>query len=791
MKPRAEHRRFGTARWPIFYKVFIFMVLIILGGIGGGSYVLARSAYDRLQEEAYAALRLTAHRQAERVTDLLLDQIAFVRYVALDGPLVVEAADRSRTYDQVTAAALAAAWPTAADDSALVRQVIDVEVNPLAAVLQTYVQDYPTPVSLLLVDRQGVALAATYRPEAYQQRDAIWWTAAYAGGAGQLAIAQPTLDSRTGATVLRIAAPLYAPDNTLIGFVVASFDMTPLRDIIGKLAISENRWCILFDASYTPVAETSRSVTGGVTMAWLASVSRGGGVLPLSLANGESALGAATWLNTAAIPDADAGAAIESLHWSLMAFQTTRVIHDKMRQVARLGVILPAILISSALLLGWLTARNIKVPVQQLKQVLEKEAAGDQNVLAWVYAPDELGTVAENINRLFDEKRSLTATVARRADERAREQARRQRDLEAAAAVGQVASTTLDIAGLAQQVTNLIRERFGLYFVGLFLLNESRTRAVLQAGTGESGAALLARGYGVAPGEGGIGVCIADGAPHWTELPGDAAPVALELPYARAEIALPLRSRGEALGAFWILSYHADTFDDEMRIVLQTIADQVAVAIDSIRLFTERQEAAVRLQRAYGEATQAAWEELMRTRNFTGAGYEARLAGVTKLAPAEPETWHLAAQEAWTEGTLVLAGGDSSDDLREHSLAIPISSRGEIIGVIDVAKPATFGDWTLEEKELLQALTSQLGVAMENARLYEEAQERAIRQRLLSDISGRIRASLNVDTVLQTAVQEMRALLGLSAAEVRMGLGFEASPLSEPPNLPAEEPSAE
>jgi methyl-accepting chemotaxis protein len=53
-----------------------------------------------------------------------------------------------------------------------------------------------------------------------------------------------------------------------------------------------------------------------------------------------------------------------------------------------------------------LVARNIKTPVAQLQQVLQQEAAGDQNVLAWVYAEDELGAVAEGVNRLLNEERA-------------------------------------------------------------------------------------------------------------------------------------------------------------------------------------------------------------------------------------------------------------------------------------------------------------------------------------------------------------------------------------------------
>ncbi|HNT74978.1 MAG TPA: GAF domain-containing protein [Anaerolineae bacterium] len=779
MKQR-ENRWFGFARWPIFYKIFFFIGLIILVGMGGGSYVLVKVAYDRIQEKTHAALHQDVVRQTERVNALLAEQIAVVRHVSLDRAVTTAAAFSSANHNPTVSSALAAEWHRAPDDSESVQQILSPEVNSLVASLQTYVQDYPALTMLLVVDRYGDTLAATARPEAYQQRDTVWWPAAYAEGAGQLAI---MWYSRGGTTLLMMSMPMYAADGALIGFVHATFDPAPLRQIV-ETVTAENRWYMLFDAAYAPIAETPATVTGGVTTAWVASVSQRGGAQPLALANGEKALGAVLRLESLTTADTETAAAIRSLHWSLMAYQTTRVIQRELRQMVWVGVLLPLLLMGGASGLGWWAARSVETPVQQLVQILQQEAAGDQNVLAWVYAPDNLGMVAEGINRLLAEKRALLATAARRTDERTREQARRLRDLEAAAAVGQLTSATLNIGNLASQVTELIRERFGLYFVGLFLVNESRTWAILQAGTGEAGATLLARGYRVSPGDGVVGASLADGVSHWNlELAMERAEAAPELPYARAEVALPLRSRGEILGVFWALSYHTETFDDEMRIVLQTIADQIAVAIDSIRLFLERQEATVRLQRAYGEATRAAWEELMRTRELTGAGYEAGVAGVVKLAPAEPETWQVEAQEAWMAGTPAMGRPDEAEPLHEQSLALPIISRGEIIGVMDVAKPANFGEWTPEEMAQLQVLTTQLGVAMENARLYEDAQERAVRQRLMSDISSRIRASLNVETVLQTTVQEMRALLGLSEAEVRLGVGVEAQglPVSAPP----------
>ncbi len=65
-------------------------------------------------------------------------------------------------------------------------------------------------------------------------------------------------------------------------------------------------------------------------------------------------------------------------------------------------------------------------------------------------------------------------------------------------------------------------------------------------------------------------------------------------------------------------------------------------------------------------------------------------------------------------------------------------------------------------------VSSRLTRALESARLYQDAQRRAARERLVSDVTTRMRETLDVDTVLQTAVREMRQVLGLHDVTVRL-----------------------
>jgi GAF domain-containing protein len=94
----------------------------------------------------------------------------------------------------------------------------------------------------------------------------------------------------------------------------------------------------------------------------------------------------------------------------------------------------------------------------------------------------------------------------------------------------------------------------------------------------------------------------------------------------------------------------------------------------------------------------------------------------------------------------------------EQTVAIPIQERGNILGILRLRKPEDH-PWSKEELSLVETLTEQLYLALENARLYSESQRRAERERLASNIVARMRSSNDPQVILQTAVQELRQAL--------------------------------
>ncbi|MBN2548965.1 MAG: GAF domain-containing protein [Anaerolineales bacterium] len=377
---------------------------------------------------------------------------------------------------------------------------------------------------------------------------------------------------------------------------------------------------------------------------------------------------------------------------------------------------------------------------------------------------DEIGMLSQAFNAMTIRLRELIVSLEERVAQRTRQFETRNEQLLGAAEVSRSVATVLDTSQLIQRVVDLIQQRFDLYYVGLFLVDEYREWAVLRAGTGQAGETMLARGHRLkieaAPGSSSmIGWCIANAQPRIALEAGE-DPIRLataDLPDTRSEAAVPLRSRGQVLGAISIQSTRSGAFDRETIAIFQTMADQVAVALDNARLFSQAQETMEAMRQAYGEFSHQAWMERLRRRPL--------------LLQRDPQGLKHIRE---FEGSASASGANPKGET--EALVLPIKSRGRVIGTIK-ARPRTASGENQpaaalrpDELNLLETLVDQLGVTLDSARLFEETQMSAERERLVGEITGRMRATLDIDTILQTAVREIRQVLDLKEVEVRMGI---------------------
>jgi GAF domain-containing protein len=403
--------------------------------------------------------------------------------------------------------------------------------------------------------------------------------------------------------------------------------------------------------------------------------------------------------------------------------------------------------------------------------------------------------MAESNRELEKMRRSLEDQVV----ERTQTLEQRTRYLQAAVEVSRATASILDTQRLMEASVELIRDQFGLYYVGLFQMDPTGEWAVLKAGTGEAGAAMIARGHRIGYGRGMIGWSVANAQPRVAGQVGeDAVRLATpELPETRSEAAIPLRSRSRVFGALTVQSDQPGAFGEMEIATFQALADQLAIALDNARLITESQQAVDEAQRAYAWISRRAWADYIQTgagqalAEWPAAGNGSsgqNLAQRRKIIPENQEASvgtlappsALAVLEPLRQDVL-RSGRPAQARLADRpTLLMPIQVRDQVIGVIsfikntpDLDRPADNQAlaWNSEEVELLASVVEQLGVALDSARLYADTLKRAEHERLVDQVTSQMRATLDIETVLETATRELRNALGLAEVEVRLGDG--------------------
>jgi GAF domain-containing protein/HAMP domain-containing protein len=415
----------------------------------------------------------------------------------------------------------------------------------------------------------------------------------------------------------------------------------------------------------------------------------------------------------------------------------------------------------------YLLARQITRPILAIADVATQVASGDLTQMAPVLTEDEVGVLARAFNRMTGQLRELVTSLEQRVADRTRELERRATHLQAAADVGHAAVSVHSLDELLLQVTHLISERFGFYHIGIFLLDESGEYALLRAAEGAGGQQMLARGHKLKVGEQGIvGYVTATGK---ARIALDVGQDAVHfknpfLPNTRSEMALPLIVGGRVLGALDVQSTEEAAFTQEDIAVLQVLADQVAIAIHNAQLFEELQASLMETSTLYQRYSQEAWSR-MTTGNIPH-GYEYDRVRVTPIEPRLPSEM-VARLRA---GRVVAVESERNEDGASRSTLIaPIVLRDQVIGAIGFEEDDPDHRWSPEEVALVEAVTSQVAMALENARLFEEAQARAERERLVGDITDKMQRANDMDSLVQYAIQNLQSAFGASYVVVHLG----------------------
>lgn len=309
---------------------------------------------------------------------------------------------------------------------------------------------------------------------------------------------------------------------------------------------------------------------------------------------------------------------------------------------------------------------------------------------------------------------------------------------------------------LLTHTTRLISEKLGYYHVGIFLVDKSRGFAVLRATNSKGGQQMLTKHHQLKVGGAGIvGYVSQSGYPRIALDTGVDA-VFFNNPYlpeTRSEISLPIKVANNVIGVLDVQSTQPAAFNDEDENILMTIATQLAVLIH------ERDDS----------SKPSISPNAKKRKQFDSSehqfGYSFRTDGsVVSNTTIDPNP---SIKRAIASGETIAINRASKNGF--PLLAVPVKFRDQVIGIIQVEASETSRNWSEDEILLVQAISDRAALALENARLFENATRRAEQEETISRVTTQIGASTDFERIMQTTIQELGIALGASRSFIQIG----------------------
>lgn len=383
--------------------------------------------------------------------------------------------------------------------------------------------------------------------------------------------------------------------------------------------------------------------------------------------------------------------------------------------------------IGIALAVSILVGRFVVSPVTQLdNNVVEITQTADPSKRVTVIGDREIMSLGTSVNAMLANIEESQTSLTRSFNQ-----------ISTISEINRAISGVLDPDLLLQQVTELIQTRLNLYYVGIFLLDKEREYVVLRAGTGEAGKAMMSQGHRLAVG--GASMIGWATAKQKARIALDVGQEAVRfnnplLPRTRSELAIPIISRGLAMGAITLQSDQVNAFNEADIIAFQGIADSLAIALENANLFRQTRENLDEIRSLNRAYLVSAWAETLRSK------------GKMEYSFINPE--------------VSITGNENIQE-------IPITLRDQKLGAISLS----IDQETLSEdqRKLIESLTNATAQALENVRLFQDSQKRALQEQQLNNLTMKFSSALNVNEIIRTAAREFGELPAVSEVTVRIG----------------------
>ena len=714
--------------WPIWVKIVVVVGVGLLA-LGLPAYLAVRTAtFESGLENARRLLQFNGSQQIATLNNLIDET-----QDALDTFL----ADEQRRQDSLSLL-LGTDARISADDMS--EQLAAVLLDPAATIYE----------DMRLLDRQGLVLAAASTGVAAENLIGVNQsrTAAFQAGIAAFVAGETRtlVTSRVGdVPVLEVVQAVSRRSGELAGYLIGRIDSDRLLDALAvpnadysaftRIAADDG---IVFaqqladgSASAEPPAVTARALDGQT------------GIERYRTSDGTEVLGFYA-------PGVGGSlAVISELPLSQIDERAFSYFSARAFVLGAGFLALGAVMVAALLVLNQL----LVPPLVRLRRATQALAQGNFTYeVPDSTREDEIGALASSFVAMREQVQLLVSELDLRL-------AARTTDIDTTKQVSQLATAQRDLQSLLDQVVGLIIERIPtIYHAQVFLIDEQSQQAVLRASTGAIGQMLLARGHRL--GIGTVSIVGQAAAQKRTIIARDTSASALHrqqqlLPETRAEMAVPLSFDDRVIGVLDVQSKLADAFPADQIIVLETIANQIAVAIKSAYLHTESAEWRARIEEANRQATTRVWQDYMR---------DQRVRDLSSSAGVEPNRTLSGLRRTAISRRQPVVG--PMTERQTIPVALPIQIAGQVLGAVEWELPAA--EFDQSKLELAQELANRLAVGLENARLFQESQRAAERERLVNSIAARLTAQTDINDILQTAVREVGQALRAPQVTIRL-----------------------
>jgi GAF domain-containing protein len=408
--------------------------------------------------------------------------------------------------------------------------------------------------------------------------------------------------------------------------------------------------------------------------------------------------------------------------------------------------------------------------------------------LMWIIdsAPLFLGFIAsiagreqDSLQKLYGELRlresDLTATqISLEERDRARKKdlERSMFELDIISAVSREIGIIRDVNTLLNVTASMIREAFNYYHTAIYLFDEIGETAILQAASGMAAQHMIEQKYRLKIAlRSEVGSALREGRAYYTrdikkDLTLERFPLLSE---AMSETIIPLRVLNKAIGFLDLQSNQLVEFDERNIKILSLLADQLSSAIENADLLQRVEGTVKELNKTYREDTRKIWGKTVAERANSSYEYDGQL--IRPIPNNLPPELRLQIESGKSIVIKQIEGKQEGDN---NTLLVPIMISENLIGVIGLEQNNQKHTWSNEEIAVVEAAANRAALTLENARLLEESQRRALKERTISDASARIGTALNIENILDITAKELERIIGSS--EVILQIDTESRP---------------